>query len=158
MDKREPAGKDLSAPSAPRRVLFLCVHNSARSQMAEAFLRVHGGERFEAASAGLEPGRLNAHVIRAMAERGVDISANATKSVFDLAKAGTRFDLVVTVCSKEAAERCPVFPGKVDKLHWPFDDPSSFRGTDGEIMARVRKVRDEIEAAVLELVAECRAG
>jgi len=135
------------------RVLFLCVHNSARSQMAEAFLKRLGGGRFESESAGLEPGRLNPYVVRAMAEAGVDISSNPTKSVFDLAAAGRSYDLVVTVCSKEAAERCPVFPGRAERLHWPFADPSAFSGNDEEIMDKVRGVRDEIEKAVAELVA-----
>jgi arsenate reductase (thioredoxin) len=135
------------------RVLFLCVHNSARSQMAEAFLNKHGQGRFAVESAGLEPGKLNPYVIRAMQEVGIDISGNRTKSVFDLAKAGRTYDFVVTVCSKEAAERCPVFPGKAVKLHWGFDDPSSFKGEDEEILAGVRRVRDQIEAAVRELVA-----
>lgn len=133
---------------AMTKALFLCVHNSARSQMAEAFLKVEAGDRFDAESAGLEPGRLNPYVVRSMAELGIDISGNPTKSVFDLRAAGRTYDVVVTVCSKEAAERCPVFPGKVERHHWPFDDPSTFVGSDEEIMARVRKVRDEIRAAV----------
>ena len=140
------------------RVLFLCVHNSARSQMAEAFLKKYGGGRFEAESAGLEPGKLNPHVVRAMAEIGIDIAGNATKSVFALKEEGGSFDAVVTVCSREAAERCPVFPGRAERLHWPFDDPSALRGTDGEIMAGVRRVRDQIEAAVKDFVAEHAAG
>jgi arsenate reductase len=116
--------------------------------MAEAFLKAQAGDRFETESAGLEPGRLNPHVVRSMAELGIDISGNPTKSVFDLRAAGRTYDVVVTVCSKEAAERCPVFPGKVERHHWPFDDPSTFVGSDEEVMARVRKVRDEIRAAV----------
>lgn len=132
------------------RVLFLCVHNSARSQMAEAFLKKHGSERFAPESAGLEPGQLNPYVVRAMAEIGIDISGNPTKSVFDLYKAGRTYHAVVTVCSKEAAERCPIFPGLTERHHWPFDDPSSFHGTDDEIMEKVRQVRDQIEAAVLD--------
>ncbi len=132
------------------KVLFLCVHNSARSQMAEAFLKAEAGDRFKAESAGLEPGRLNPFVVRAMAELGIDISRNLTKSVFDLRATGRTFDSVVTVCSKEAAERCPVFPGKVERHHWPFDDPSGFTGSEEEIMAGVRRVRDEIRAAVLD--------
>lgn len=138
------------------KVLFLCVHNSARSQMAEAFLKKHGGPSFQAESAGLESGRLNPYVVRAMAEVGIDISANATKSVFDLAASGARFDYVITVCSKEAAERCPFFPGPAVKAHWPFDDPSTFTGSDAEIMARVREVRDAIAAAVREFAAGTR--
>lgn len=134
------------------KVLFLCVHNSARSQMAEAFLKKWGGGRFAAESAGLEPGTLNPFVVRAMAEVGIDISGNATKSVFDLFRQERIFQIVVTVCSKEAAERCPIFPGLAERHHWPFDDPSSFRGTEDEIMSRVRVVRDQIEAAVREFV------
>ncbi|MEI6875303.1 MAG: arsenate reductase ArsC [Spirochaetota bacterium] len=130
------------------KVLFLCVHNSARSQMAEAFLKKHGGDRFAAESAGLEPGKLNPRVIRAMAEVGIDISRNQTKSVFDLWKEGRVFQVVVTVCSKEAAEKCPIFPGLSEKLHWPFEDPSSFTGDEEAVMDRVRAVRDQIEEAV----------
>lgn len=135
------------------RVLFLCVHNSARSQMAEAFLNKLGGGRFVVESAGLEPGSLNPHVVRAMAEVGIDISGNATKDVFSFYKANMTFDVVVTVCSKEAAERCPIFPGMHERLHWPFADPSAMQGSDEEIMAGVRAVRDDIEAAVKEFIA-----
>ena len=135
------------------KVLFLCVHNSARSQMAQAFLEKYGEGRFEVDSAGLEPGKLNPYVIRAMAEVGIDISGNPTKSVFDLFKAGKVFQVVVSVCSKEAAERCPIFPGLSEKLHWPFADPSTFAGGDAEIMAKVRQVRDQIDLAVKEFVA-----
>ena len=135
------------------KVLFLCVHNSARSQMAEAFLGKLGAGRFIAESAGLEPGSLNPFVIRAMAEVGIDISGNRTKSVFDLFKAGKVYQVVVTVCSKEAAERCPVFPGLSEKLHWPFADPSALKGSEDEIMDGVRKIRDQIEAAVREFIA-----
>jgi len=116
--------------------------------MAEAFLKKLAGDRFEAESAGLEPGRLNPYVVRAMAEIGVDISGNPVKSVFDLHAAGRSYDVVVTVCSEEAAERCPVFPGLARRLHWPFPDPSSFAGSDEAVMAGVRAVRDRIEAAV----------
>jgi len=118
--------------------------------MAEAFLRKIAGDRFEVESAGLEPGKLNPFVVRAMAETGIDISGNPTKSVFDLFKAGKVYQVVVTVCSKEAAERCPIFPGLSEKHHWPFDDPSTFTGSDEEIMERTRKVRDDIAAAVRE--------
>ncbi len=133
------------------KVLFLCVHNSARSQMAEAYLRRFGSGRFEAESAGLEPGKLNPYVVRALAEDGIDIAGKKTQSVFDLHRAGRRYDVVITVCSPEAAERCPVFPGAAIKLHWPFPDPATFTGTDDEIMARVRAVRDGIKEKVREL-------
>jgi arsenate reductase (thioredoxin) len=135
------------------KVLFLCVHNSARSQMAQAFLEKYGENRFEVESAGLEPGKLNPFVVRAMVEVGIDISRNPTKSVFELFKAGKVYQVVVTVCSKEAAEKCPIFPGLSEKLHWPFADPSTFTGGDEEIMMRVREVRDQIEVAVKEFIA-----
>lgn len=136
------------------RVLFLCVHNSARSQMAEAFLKEFGEGRFEVESAGLEPGKLNPYVVRAMAEVGIDISNKPTRSVFDLFEAKKVFQVVVTVCSKEAAERCPIFPGLSEKLHWPFEDPSGMRGSDLEIMEGVRRVRDQIMDAVLAFITE----
>ena len=135
------------------RVLFLCVHNSARSQMAEAYLKRFGGAGFEVESAGLEPGKLNPYVVRSLLEEGIDISSRATQSVFDLYKAGRTYHYVITVCSKEAAERCPIFPGRAQKLHWPFPDPSTFTGTDDEIMARVREVRDAIREKVREFAA-----
>ncbi len=135
------------------KVLFVCVHNSARSQMAEAFLKKYAGDRFDVESAGLEPGKLNPFVVRAMAEVGIDISRNPTKDVFELFKAGRVFQVVVSVCSKEAAERCPIFPGLSKKLHWPFADPSSFQGNDEEIMEQVRKVRDQIELAIKDFIA-----
>jgi len=134
------------------KVLFLCVHNSARSQMAEAFLKKYAGDRFDVESAGLEPGKLNPFVVRAMAEVGIDISRNPTKDVFELFKAGRVFQMVVSVCSKEAAERCPIFPGLSKKLHWPFADPSSFQGNDEEILEQVRKVRDQIELAIKDFI------
>jgi arsenate reductase (thioredoxin) len=136
------------------KVLFLCVHNSARSQMAEAFLKKHGGDKFETESAGLEPGKLNPYVVKAMAEVGIDISGNPTKSVWDLFKAEKVYQIVVAVCSKEAAERCPIFPGLSKKLHWPFDDPSALVGSEEQIMAGVRRIRDQIEDAVRAFVKE----
>jgi arsenate reductase (thioredoxin) len=135
------------------KVLFLCVHNSSRSQMAEAFLKKYAPGRFEVESAGLEAGRLNPYVVRAMAEVGIDISQNKTKSVVDLFNARRVFQVVVTVCSKEAADKCPIFPGQSEKLHWPFPDPASFTGTDEEIMAKVREVRGMIEEAVKGFIA-----
>ena len=134
------------------KVLFLCVHNSARSQMAEAFFNKYAPVGAIAMSAGIEPGKLNSNVVAVMQEAGIDISANATKSVFDLHKNKTDFSHVVTVCSKEAADKCPVFPGISVKLHWPFDDPSSFQGAKEEVLKKTRTVRDQIEAAVKEFV------
>ncbi len=130
------------------RVLFVCIHNSARSQMAEAFVNHYCAAHFSAQSAGIEPGRLNPLVVEAMAEEGLDISRNPTKSVADMLKSGEHFDCVVTVCDEASAERCPVFPGAVKRLHWGFPDPSRFTGTREEKLARVREVRDSIALAV----------
>ena len=140
------------------RILCLCVHNSARSQMAEAYLRRFGGDLFDVESAGLEPGALNPYVVRVLQEEGIDISGRKTQDVFDLFKAGRTYRYVITVCSKEASERCPIFPGRVERLHWPFADPSGFRGTDEQIMAQVREVRDAISERVKAFVAQVRAG
>jgi arsenate reductase (thioredoxin) len=139
-------------------VLCLCVHNSARSQIAEAYFRKFGGDLIEVESAGLEPGVLNPFVVRALAEDGIDIAGKKTRDVFSLYQAGRTYRYVVTVCSKEAAERCPIFPGRSRKLHWPFPDPSSFVGTDAEKMAQVCEVRDTIKEKVRVFVEELRRG
>lgn len=136
------------------KVLFLCIHNSARSQMAEAFLNKHGGGGFLVESAGLEPGTLNPLVVEAMKEVGIDISQKITNSVFDFFKQGRMYDYVVTVCDKEAAERCPVFPGITKRLHWGFSDPSGFTGTPDEKLANTRMIRDQIEKQILDWLAE----
>jgi arsenate reductase len=129
-------------------VLFVCIHNSARSQMAEAFLNGVCGEDFEAHSAGLEPGKLNPIVVEAMKEVGIDISGNKTKAVSDMLKAGRMFAYVITVCDEASAERCPIFPGVAKRLHWSFPDPSAFQGTREEKLAKTREVRDMIKAKV----------
>ncbi len=131
-----------------RKVLFVCVHNSARSQMAEAFLGRICGDEFEAHSAGLEPGILNPVVVEAMREIGIDISGNQTKAASAFAASGKEFACVVTVCDETSAERCPVFPGAAIRLHWSFPDPSKFQGTAREKLARTREVRDMIEEKV----------
>lgn len=132
-----------------KRVLFVCIHNSARSQIAEALLNHLAGDRFEAESAGLEPGQLNAVVVAVMREIGLDISDNVTKSVASVLEAGRQFDYVVTVCDETSAERCPVIPGSTERLHWAFADPSSFNGSIAEKLAATRKVRDEIRARIV---------
>ena len=136
------------------KILFVCVHNSARSQMAEAFLQHYGKGNFEAESAGIEKGNLNPYVVQAMKENGIDISRNETKGVFDLFKNGNAYDAVITVCEKEAAEKCPIFPGKGKKIQWFFPDPSKFTGTKEEILSQVRKVRDAIKEKVIQFVNE----
>ena len=135
------------------RVLFVCVHNSARSQMAEAFLNHVAGDKFEAESAGLTPGQLNPVVVAVMQETGLDISHNSTNSVFEFLKQGKKYDFVITVCEQSASERCPLFPGKTQRLHWSFEDPSSFTGTEEEIKNSTRKVRDQIKTAIEDFIA-----
>ena len=115
-----------------QRVLFICVHNSARSQMAEAFLGEICGDQFEAHSAGLEPGELNPLAVEAMREIGTDISQRQTQSVFDVFKSGELFSYVITVCDETSAERCPIFPGVAKRLHWSFPDPAALTGTREE--------------------------
>jgi arsenate reductase len=136
------------------KVLFVCIHNSARSQIAEALLKKIAGDRFEAFSAGLEPGTLNPLAVEVMREVGADISANQTKSVFDFFKTGAIFDYVVTVCDGANAERCPIFPGITQKLHWSFEDPAALDGDHEEKIAAARKIRDEIQASVEEFVSK----
>lgn len=130
------------------KILFVCIHNSARSQMAEAFVNRYCGEYFQADSAGLEPGKLNAIVVEAMAEDGIDISQNATKSVQDILHSGKTYDYVITVCDEASAERCPVFPGSGQRLHWGFRDPSQFTGFHAERLEETRNVRNAIAAKV----------
>lgn len=139
-------------PDNKRKALFVCIHNSARSQMAEAFLRKHGGDVFEAESAGLEPGKLNPNVVMVMKEIGIDLTGKPTQSVFDLFQQGKKYDAVITVCDKEAAEQCPIFPGHVKRIAWSFKDPSGFKGPQEEILEYTRKVRDEIESTIKEFV------
>jgi len=131
-----------------QKALFVCIHNSARSQMAEAFLNQMCGEQFEALSAGIEPGKLNPVVVEAMQEIGIDISRNQTKSVSDVLKSGKTFAYVVTVCDETSAERCPVFPGPTRRLHWGFPDPSALQGSHEEKLARTREIRDMIKAKI----------
>ena len=140
------------------RVLFVCVHNSARSQMAEAFLNTLAGDRFSASSAGLEPGKLNPLAIEVMKEAGIDISGNMTKSVFDLYKSGALFAYVIAVCDAEAAQRCPTFPSIARTLLWSFSDPASFTGTLEEKLAKTREVRDAVKARVEKFIADEEKG
>jgi arsenate reductase (thioredoxin) len=130
------------------RVLFVCVHNSARSQMAEAFLNHQGRDRFEAESAGLEPTEINPLVVEAMKEVGIDISVNRTDSVFEFFKQGRLYRYVITVCDEASAERCPLFPSHATYLHWPFENPEGFTGSYDERLAKIRDLRDRIKREV----------
>jgi arsenate reductase (thioredoxin) len=131
-----------------QKVLFICTHNSARSQMAEAFLNDICDDYFEAHSAGLEPGNLNPLAVEAMREIGIDISHKQTQSVFDVFKSGELFAYVITVCDESSAQRCPIFAGVTKRLHWSFADPSALTGAHDERLAGTRKIRDEIRARI----------
>ena len=131
-----------------QRVLFICVHNSARSQMAEAWLTHVCRDYFDAQSAGLEPGTINPLVVKVMQEVGIDLSGKKTQRVFDVWTSGTMFHYVVTVCSEAESEGCPIFPGVTTRLHWPFRDPSKLTGTEEEKLRAVRAIRDEIRAKI----------
>ena len=141
----------------PHKVLFVCIHNSARSQMAEAFLNEYGHKLFIAESAGLESGILNPTVVEVMRELGFDISRNRTKEVIDLIRTGKSYDAIITVCDAANAARCPAFPGKTKHIAWYFADPSGFTGTKADIMKQTRKVRDEIQQKVTDFVEEAQA-
>lgn len=132
-----------------KKVLFICVHNSGRSQMAEAFLKGMRGDRFEVASAGLDPRPLNPLVIQVMQEVGMDISKNKSQSVFELFKRGNRYDFVITVCKENIEAKCPIFPGfMVKRISWDFDDPAMVQGNPEEQLAKIRKIRDAVEQTV----------
>lgn len=127
-----------------KKVLFICVHNSARSQMAAALLNQRCGEFFEAESAGLEPGQLNSMAVEVLGEIGIDISENQTRAVFDVFKSGQLFAYVITVCAESEAAGCPIFPGVTTRLHWSFPDPSKLTGSQEERLEGTRKIRDQI--------------
>ncbi len=131
-----------------KKVLFICIHNSARSQMAEELLRKLAGDRFEVDSAGLEPGKLNPVVIEVLKEDGIDITGKQTKAVSDLYKKGNSYDYVITVCDESSAGKCPIFPGLSRRLHWNFPDPSKVTGTKEEKLAQIRTVRDAIKSKI----------
>lgn len=127
------------------KVLFLCTGNSARSQMAEGYLRHAGGDRFQVLSAGIAPKGLNPLAVEAMREIGVDISGQRSKDVREFL--GESIPCVVTVCDN-AREHCPVFPGACKRLHWSFEDPAAAAGTREEQLAVFRRVRDQIGRAI----------
>jgi arsenate reductase len=137
-----------------KKVLVVCVHNSARSQIAEEYIRKFGGDRFEVESAGLEPGELNPLVVEALKEDGIDISGKKTQDVFELYKKGRDYYHVITVCSREAGERCPVFPGPTVRHYWPYPDPAEFSGTREEKLEKVREIRDAIKEKIRSFVVD----
>ncbi|MGA3036783.1 MAG: aquaporin [Vulcanimicrobiaceae bacterium] len=131
-----------------KSVLFVCIHNSARSQIAEAFVNERCGGEIRAYSAGLEAGRLNPVVVQAMREIGIDISGKSTKRIDDADILSRTYDNVVTVCDEASAEACPIFPSSGTREHWSFPDPSTFTGTPLQILEQVRDLRDAIRTQI----------
>jgi arsenate reductase len=134
------------------RVLFICGHNSGRSQMAEAFLNDIAGDRIHVESAGLEPKPVNPLVVEVMQEIGYDLSQAKSQSVFDFFKEGRLYDYLITVCDETAAGQCPVFPGITKRLHWPFMDPEALTGSHEEKLAALREIREQIRQKVSDWV------
>lgn len=138
------------------KVLFICVHNSARSQMAEEFLRKFGGDEFGVESAGFIPTAINPLVVEVMKEEGIDLSDKSTKSVFDLVKAQNFYGYVVTVCNKAKETECPIFPGVPKRIHWDLENPEDFTGTEEEKLDKTRVLKDQIKQLVLKFIEEYR--
>jgi arsenate reductase (thioredoxin) len=138
-----------------RKVLFVCVHNSGRSQMAQGFMNHLCGERFLAESAGITPAKaVTPQVVKVMQEAGIDVSDNKPRSVFDVYKTGEVFSYIITVCDQASAEQCPVFLGLIKQMHWSFPDPSSLTGTEDEKMEQIRHIRDSIRDKILSWCGE----
>ncbi|MGD9241586.1 MAG: arsenate reductase ArsC [Desulfobacterales bacterium] len=135
------------------KILFICVHNSGRSQMAEAYLRKLAGHEFDVESAGLEPANdINPLVVEVMKEEGIDISSNKIQSVFELFKTGKLYDHVVTVCDGAAEAKCPVFAGITKRWNWPFPDPAAVEGTSEEKLHKVREIRNMIKEKLIDTI------
>ena len=138
------------------KVLFVCIHNSARSQMAQELLRREMDGKIEVCSAGLEPGTLNPYAVDVLLENGIDIRNKQTQSVFDLFKSSHSFNFVITVCDESSGQRCPIFPGRVNRLHWSFPDPSSFQGSDEEKLAFTREVFSQIQERISDFAKDLK--
>jgi len=158
--RRQATGDGLGIPEfrnfrreeTMERILIVCQHNSARSQMAEAYLKQEGGDRFEVESAGFEPTAINPLVVQVMKEEGIDLAGKTTQSVFDLFKAGKIFAYVITVCAPDQEDLCPIFPGIVTRLHISFPDPAKLEGTTEEKLAQLREIRDNIKKSMKAFV------
>ena len=138
-----------------KKVLFLCTGNSVRSQLAEALLRTMAGEHYEVYSAGLEPKGVHPLTVQVLQEQGIDTAGLRSKSLNEYV-GKISFDTLITLCA-DAEERCPSFPGGGERLHWPFDDPAAVRGTAEERLPAFLQVRDQIQAAIQEWVAQAEA-
>lgn len=135
-----------------KKVLFLCVHNSARSQMAEELLQKLGGDIFEVESAGFTPTAINPLVAQVMREDGIDLFQKETQSVFDLSKAQNFYGYVITVCNRAKEMECPIFPGVPKRMHWDLENPEDFTGTEEEKITKIRELRDQIKQLVLDFI------
>ena len=133
-----------------KRIMFVCIHNSARSQMCEAFVRYYAANRFDVHSSGIEKGKLNPLVVRAMGEIGITMEHHYAKPVKEYIDRKEMFDYVVTVCDESSAERCPIFPTKHTREHWGFPDPSALTGSDEEKLKEIRIIRDDIQKRVTD--------
>ena len=139
--------------------LFICVHNSARSQMAEEYVRLLSKGTLTVESAGFEPTEINPLVVEAMKEDGIDLSGKKTQGVFDLFKQGRTYRFVITVCDEsEEGGQCPIFPGMTHRLHLPFPDPATLTGTHEEKMIKVREIQGEIKKLMGDFVEWEKAG
>jgi arsenate reductase len=135
------------------KVLFLCTGNTARSQMAEAFLRRYASDRFEAYSAGLEPSRINPYTVRVMEELGFDLSEHRSKDCMEY-MGRMHFGYLITVCA-HAEANCPTtFPGVSERLHWAFEDPAAFEGSDEETLEKFREVRNQVDTRIRAWLAD----
>ena len=136
-----------------KKVLFVCIHNSARSQISEALLKKYGNDLFDVESAGFEPAGLNPLAVEVLKkEENIDISSNTTDSVFELFRQGKSFNFVIAVCDEGNAQRCPIFPGLNYRLHWSFPDPSTVEGSDTEKYLKVKDIYLDIKAEVLKFI------
>lgn len=136
-----------------KKVLFVCIHNSARSQIAQALLKKYGGNLFEVESAGFEPSSLNPLAIDILKnEENIDISNNQTNEVFDFFRQGKHFNFVIAVCDEGNAQKCPIFPGLNYRLHWSFPDPSLLQGDENEKYQQIKEIYISIKQEVLKFI------
>ena len=142
----------------PRRILFVCIHNSGRSQMAEAFLNDLGSPEFVAESAGVEPRSINPDVVRVMQEVGYDLFGAQSDNIVDFFRQGRLYEQVIYVCERGTEQDCPVFPGVRQTLHWPYPDPAALAGDEAERLEALREIRDRIRERVEEWLAANARG
>jgi arsenate reductase (thioredoxin) len=134
------------------KVLFICVHNSARSQMAEELLKKYGAEKFDVESAGFVPTSINPFVVKVMKEEGIDLTDKKTQSVYDLVKSQKFFGYVITVCNRIKESDCPIFPGVLKKMQWDLENPEDFIGSEEEITEQVRDLKNQIKERIINFI------